>query len=156
MSDVGLTSATKTLSGEQFDVEAVVTCNSKGGTSYSFTTFDKDGNPAALRSQFWMGVITVSVDLRREDEEPIGYFQRNPAFNNKIKFPANGGSADLAEGRSPVIRHRSSIRTPMPMPSRLATSVGRRSWFAAALCATACSTSSTAGGLGRAVGWFQL
>ena len=78
MTDVRITKASTRFSGEQFDAEVEIACNSKGGIHYSFTTFDKSGNPADITSKPVFGREALVFAVRQDDRAATPMWTSNP------------------------------------------------------------------------------
>jgi hypothetical protein len=82
MSDASLASATATFAGEDFDVEAEVTCNQAGFLDYKLVTFDKSGEPAPFRPGTRTGAYFVQ--FRPDKAKAETAYQTVHRFNNQI------------------------------------------------------------------------
>ena len=104
MTDVRITKASTRFSGEQFDAEVEIACNSKGGIHYSFTTFDKSGNPAEITSKPVFGREALVFAVRQDDRAAKPMWTSNPRYSNLITFSSKGGTDCLAGGSQLTVR----------------------------------------------------
>ncbi len=104
MSDAEISQASATLEGTQFDVQVAMSCSNAGDIAFTATTFDKQGQPAEMRSKtnsprfigapagsqssmrpmLAPGSITIDFQVRLDDASARSLIAFNPAYNNQI------------------------------------------------------------------------
>ena len=105
MSGARVSTAIAKLAGETFDAEVTVTCSDEGKARYAILTFDKSGEPAALRPEqheFWGTYFAYG--LRQDDLPARSFKMTQPRYNNGIWF-----SSDRTAG-SPVTSDLLTVR----------------------------------------------
>jgi hypothetical protein len=88
MTDVSTAQAAIALAGQQYDAEVTVTCGNDGNIAYSAASFDKDRQPAEMRSRVVpfgsLAGTWIDYQMRADDGAARALSTLNPAYNNQI------------------------------------------------------------------------
>lgn len=112
MTDAAVRSATAMFSGQRFNVQVQVTCSQASPgplITYAVTSYDRNGQPAEMRSMETLSGIHQSLQARADSDAPFYITEINPRFNNQITTSQSG-----------VVEERSGRYYRMPASLRLA------------------------------------
>ncbi|MBX9640096.1 MAG: SHOCT domain-containing protein [Mycobacteriaceae bacterium] len=103
MTDATVKYARATFEGQQFNIEVEVSCTSTGTLAYSATSFDKEGKPAEMRSDFAPIGPYVRYQVRAGDDAPIELVTNNPQYNNQVVQSSNLQQFQNVKGRTDLL-----------------------------------------------------
>lgn len=103
MTDAKISTATTKLIGRAGDIELTVTCSTTGQITYHLASFDKAGEPVAVRSELNANFTPqVRYQVRIGEAAPVAFNYFDPKFSNVIEaetFKSDVLEAMAANGR---------------------------------------------------------
>lgn len=85
MTDATVRQAIATFEGARFNVEVAIACSTGGDITYNATTFDKEGQPAEMRTEIgYNGGTTIPFQMRADENPALSWSSYNPQYSNQI------------------------------------------------------------------------